>query len=202
MVCQNCASLDLQKLSLVFEYGLSHIATSTGGVGVGVGMGGIGVGVGGGNTRGTQVSAIALRAAPPKQRTTTAAVWMVLCAIIAVFCFISRSETAATYGVFFLAAAAGAFFMLRSTTQYNRDVWPGLWQAWDRSYLCLRCGTMAAPQLASAPAMTMVQATPLTHEAKLRRQNLRRTRHHRLNFRHSFVGAREQASPGVYSEEC
>jgi hypothetical protein len=153
MVCQQCASPDIQKLSLVYENGLSHIATSSGGVGVGVGMGGIGVGVGGGRTRGTQVSVTALKAAPPKQRTSTGAVWMVIFAFIGLCCMAGSNEVRVV-GLFFFGFATLGYFAMRSVGQYNRNVWPPLWHAWDAAYLCLRCGTMAAPRLTASAEPT------------------------------------------------
>lgn len=45
--CPSCKDENTQRLSLVYESGLSDVNTHSRGVGVGIGGGGIGVGVGG-----------------------------------------------------------------------------------------------------------------------------------------------------------
>jgi hypothetical protein len=125
-------------------------------------MGGVGVGVGKGGTRGTQVSATALRAAPPRQRTTSAALWMIIFGLIAFACFGGKAWTA---GVIFGALAFWAFKVNQNVVTWNRTVYPGLWKTWDASYLCLRCGSMAPP--VAAFVTTAAQPINVTPQPEL-----------------------------------
>jgi len=145
MFCPTCNSNNIQKLSLVFENGLSHIDTRTSGSGVGVGVGGGGVGVGlgfgGGRTRGTQMTATAAKAAPPQKRRYG---WFVFFAVICFFI----GESAHTWLLGTLLFGWLAF----SAAKYNRTQFPILFRTWDEAYMCTRCGTIAPPSR-SGPAV-------------------------------------------------
>lgn len=142
MICAHCGSPDLQKLSLVCESGISHISTTTAGGGIGIGAMGIGVGVGRGQTRGSQVSQIALRAAPPRPWNSSAGAWAVIFFIVTIISFF-KGWYQAGFIVAILTILAG--WVSRNVFRYNREVFPRLWAEWDASYLCLRCGLMAPP---------------------------------------------------------
>lgn len=145
MQCAKCTSSDITKLSLVYESGLSHINTRTSGVGIGIGRGGIGVGVGGGRTRGTQISTTAAKAAPPaKQRYGKRMTFGVILALFGLSMFSARGGIGG--GAMFLLVGAALIWSAVTAMRWNSNAWPGLYQAWDSSYLCGRCGYMGAPR--------------------------------------------------------
>lgn len=146
MQCAQCSSGDLQKLSLVYESGTSHINTHTSGVGVGFGGGGLGFGVGGGHTRGTQISTTAAKAAPPIERRYMK---RVICGAFFAMYGLNRlmQPDGMLVGGALLAIAVMFFWSAMRTIQWNRQVWPELMQLWDASYLCIRCGFMGTPRM-------------------------------------------------------
>ncbi|HTA39963.1 MAG TPA: hypothetical protein VK760_12850 [Candidatus Acidoferrales bacterium] len=165
MFCANCQSDKLQKLSLVHESGITHSSGAVGGVGVGVGvgMGGIGIGVGGGTTSGISVNATARRAAPPARRTTSGSLWFAICAIAVVIAIVNHAWVVAAI---FAGFGVWAIFTVRTCNEWNRTEFPRLWATWDAAYLCLRCGTMAAPLMAPAAAVTTIEHPEIPVQAR------------------------------------
>jgi hypothetical protein len=161
MFCSKCFSPNIQKLSLVHESGVAHISTSSSGVGVGVGVGGVGVGVGGGSTRGTHVSATALRAAPPPRKQTSAAVWVLIFVVAALIAFANHAYL---FAVLFLGGVALGVVAIRNVGLYNRSTWPQLYAYWDASYLCQRCGEMGPPVTSEPKAVTTIDHEVLPSE--------------------------------------
>lgn len=168
MVCSQCGSPDIQKLSLVYENGLSHISqvTNTAGSIMGVGMArGLGVGAGvtasRGRTSGTQITHTALRAAPPQPKKSFAAFWMVVCGLAAIIVFANGGYAV---GLVLSLFAVGAGMTLRKVKAYNDNEYPRLFAYWNGCYLCLRCGTMAPPVAAfrvEQPSVA-INVTPAT----------------------------------------
>lgn len=149
MYCTQCNSGEIRKLSLVFESGLSHTSSRT--TGVGFGLGG-GLGIGSARTHGTAVTATAAKAAPPQRRPLT---WPIISLIV--------------FGLWGLAPHAQAMFVLAAIAaiivfnrhRLNTQVWPGLYDTWDRSYLCERCGSMMIPAMQPPQAVTQTPPPPV-----------------------------------------
>lgn len=137
--CTSCGSGDIQRLAMIYEAGTSVIDTTTRGTVAGAGIGGSGsLGLGGGvtshRTTGTQMTALASRAAPPEKAKVFLWVflgWLVGVLLAAAF----KSITA------FLLPIAGACYLAWRGSRYNSKVWPDLKAKWDRSWLCHRCGS-------------------------------------------------------------
>jgi hypothetical protein len=70
LLCQSCHGSAIRKLSLVYESGLTFTSSSM--AGVGGGLGGVGIGVG--RSKGTHVTAVAMKAAPPLKKRPARAV--------------------------------------------------------------------------------------------------------------------------------
>lgn len=151
MFCSQCQSDQIQKLSLVFESGLSHIQTRSTGVGFGMG----GVGIGAAKTRGTQVTATAAKAAPPRMR---ALFWPIVALII--FGLMGMGANAHAW----LIAAAVAAVVIFTRAKWNREVYPSLYDTWNRSYLCGRCGSMMIPQMSAPQIVQTPQPAVQTFE--------------------------------------
>mgnify|MGYP000075291247 CR=1 FL=1 len=140
-VCPSCQSDNIQRLSVIFEGGLSDINTKTKGTALGIGRGGIGVGVGASKTTGTSQTAASKRAAPPAKK----GYLKPLLGIFGIFFLVSmflggKSEiVGGVVTVGWLAASAGWIY---HAFQYNGKVWPSLKATWDNSFLCNRCNEM------------------------------------------------------------
>jgi hypothetical protein len=141
--CPCCKSENIQRLSAVYEGGLSDVNTSTKGTGIGIGRGGIGVGIGTSKTTGTSQTAASLRAAPPAKKPYLKPLLAIAAAFIVISIIASAkgNVAAALIKVAWLCASAGWVY---HAFQYNTKVWPPLKAAWDDSYLCNRCNVMFA----------------------------------------------------------
>lgn len=135
MFCKQCDSPDVQKLSLVYENGLTFVDTRTNGAGVGIGRGGLGVGVGSGRTRGTQTTALSAKAAPPAKKKWGGALALTLLMLLLV-----------AFSAWFWIGVLLVGYLVVTNMQYNRNVWPGLMSRWDAAYMCGRCGAIDSPR--------------------------------------------------------
>ena len=68
LTCPNCNSDNTQRLSAVFENGISTVNNKTHGVGLGLGRGGLAIGAAGASTSGTSQTVLSQRAAPPDRK--------------------------------------------------------------------------------------------------------------------------------------
>jgi hypothetical protein len=142
MFCAHCEGSDLRKLSLVYESGLSFTQSSMSGVGVGLGGPAIGVG----KSKGTQISALAAKAAPPaKQRIGGYIAFTIVCLFLVAFS-----------NWWWLGVAIGATIVF-GTIRYNRITWRALFAQWDAQYMCNRCGSIGLPVTNLAPASRVVE---------------------------------------------
>jgi hypothetical protein len=153
MRCQACASDAVRKLPLVYESGLSFVRTGTVGIGVGAGLL-----LGGARSRGTQVSALAARVAPPAERQ----VGVPLALTIGSALFVPSQPAALILVMIFGAVLAYSFV-------WNRQTWPRLYATWAESYLCERCGWVGFPATdpvaVAAPLITTPVIATVTHAA-------------------------------------
>lgn len=140
-VCPSCQSDNIQRLSVIYEGGLSDINTKTKGTALGFGRGGIGVGVGASKTTGTSQTAASQRAAPPAKKRYLKPLLAIfgLFIVISIFMGTKSNLVANALGFVWLAASAGWVYF---AFQYNSKTWPPLKAAWDDSYLCNRCNEM------------------------------------------------------------
>jgi hypothetical protein len=136
--CPSCQSDNTQRLSVIYEGGLSNINTKSKGTAIGFGSGGIGVGVGGSKTSGTAQTAASQRAAPPAKKPYLKPLLVIFGAFMLISLIIGSKNTIVTVAldVLWIAASAGWIY---SAYQYNANKWPPLKATWDSSYLCNRC---------------------------------------------------------------
>ena len=123
--CSKCKSESIQKLSVVFESGLSSIATTSSGTGFGIGGGGLSLGAGSMATTGKSQTALSKKAAPPEKYRYR---WPLIALF---FSWMTQDSTAlcavnALIGVPWLAAVI----------HYNMKKWPPLYRLWQQKYLC------------------------------------------------------------------
>lgn len=136
--CPSCNSDNIQRLSVVYEGGLSAINTKSKGTAVGFGRDGISVGVGGGGTKGTSQTAQSKRAAPPPKRRYVKPLLGIGVAFFAVALFVQPPNIVVQY-LYQASWLAASVAWIGYAFQYNARQWPALKAQWDQSYLCNRC---------------------------------------------------------------
>lgn len=131
--CPGCAGEQFRKLSLVFSSGISHVNTRSSGLGVSLGGG---VGVGGASTKGVHVTELARKVAPPEPMSLWKAglIGFVLGAIV-VAMLPAGVGPYATLLVWIVPI--GTVWYAR---KHNREVYAPAYAAWERKFMCDRCG--------------------------------------------------------------
>jgi hypothetical protein len=139
MVCPNCNSTDLKKLSLIYAAGASESRGRILGFFVGSGNGLLF-----GKYTGTSQSRLSKTAAPPGKLpfATPTILWLLGFFVVMAFAGRGRLSTLmAIVSAFYLfllpAYVIGALF-------YNFLVRPKKHKAWEKEFLCQRCGTVVA----------------------------------------------------------
>ena len=138
--CPVCHSRQTKRLEVVYEQGLSNINTSSNTGGVGLGFGGLGVGIARSRTRGQSQTALSKKAAPPEKMRYAKPLWIIFVVYAFLNIFDSQGDNVANIlAAGWLCASVAAIAIVSS---YNAKTWPPLKAAWDRTYLCSRCGHM------------------------------------------------------------
>ena len=130
MQCTKCNSDNTQRLEVVFENGTQNINTNSHSAGAGFG-GSFGVGGVTTKTSGTSQSLIGGKAAPPLQKSYK---WAIIGGLISTMLM---GKILIGGSIF----AVCAFFGYRAFA-YNSTEWPPLYQLWQESWLCNKCGTI------------------------------------------------------------
>jgi hypothetical protein len=146
LACGACKSENIQKLSLVYEGGLSHAQGKETGVGLGLGVGGGGVGIGSSKYKGTSQSLLSKNAAPPVKRKLLKVGFFYVLGAWLVYQFAPGN-----LGIVLLLIAGGGLHGFRNW-RYNQNTFPGLFRKWDSSFLCLKCGEISLPMQEQSPA--------------------------------------------------
>ena len=92
--------------------------------------------------------------APPAKRKLKAKFWVT---VVLWFLGITNLTGGAPFflGVaFLLAGCIVAYFLVRAF-QWNRTVWPQLYEEWNQQWLCNQCGTVFVPGYSSQAAPTL-----------------------------------------------
>lgn len=150
--CPQCGSDDVRRLSVVYASGLSSLESSSSLVGVGVGDGGeVGIAAGGASTSGIQQTALAKAAAPPIPHTVSwgapggvgCVVGMFVAALVGT-AFNSGEPVLVIWIIVGVVVAKLAYDSnYKEAKKYNDAVYRPKKAIWDRSIMCMRCGTMA-----------------------------------------------------------
>lgn len=141
--CPACHSENTNKLSMTYESGLSNIKTRTTGLGVGFGRGGIGLGVGGGKTKGTAQTQESQRAAPPPKKKFIKPLAFILIITVIVSLVVGKNHVIQPIISLLWLISTAAW--IGWAVYYNTKQWPILKQAWDKSFICNRCGQVFQP---------------------------------------------------------
>lgn len=157
--CSHCGSDQTQRKSVIHSSGTSVVETRSTGVAVGLTKGGFVPAVGSSTSIGVQQTQLAQQVAPPERTPTFKIVFFtpfVGVALGLVAWFIAgvalvASSTKANdvpgyvlVGTFLLVQVLGGALAVLSF-RHNRDRWPSQHAAWERQWLCLRCGQSFEP---------------------------------------------------------
>lgn len=153
MKCPKCESENTQRLEVAFHNGTQNISTTSNTAGVGIGSGGrIGFGGAVTTTSGQSQSVLAAACAPPAKKSdkgpSAAFVFgLVLPCLPMVFAVMFGSSLSLgmlgmTLGavVVFSPVWGSGLYLLRSRSEYNKQVWPSLYKHWSESWVCHKCG--------------------------------------------------------------
>jgi hypothetical protein len=135
-ICPQCQSDNIQRLSVIYEGGLSEINTTSSTSGVGGTRNGLGVGVATTKTKGKSQTTASQRAAPPAKLPYLKPLMVVFVLYMIVLMF---TTSVWIQGLFTLVWVGGSALYVYFAFQYNKKTWPPLKAAWDNSYMCHRC---------------------------------------------------------------
>jgi hypothetical protein len=164
--CTSCGSDQTQRASVIYSSGTSAVETKSSGTAVGLTKGGLVHVVGSSNTTGVQQTQLAQQLAPPVRSPTLKIAFLtpafgVVLGLVAWFAAGlvlvatgSKANDVPGYVMvctFLLVQALGAGLTVVSYRR-NCDRWPGLYAAWERQWVCLRCGQTFEPTAPRAAA--------------------------------------------------
>ena len=148
--CPKCGSIDLKKVSLVYQDGLSQVKTSTRMGGFVLGQNGPGLFIGRGKARGVQQTGLSTALNPPsKWSYIRLAGWAfaVSCASLLAYIVFASASTppVSTLPVKLYVFLAPVAFVVLTVLfwRHNHLVYPHQYAEWDRSFLCQRCGAVS-----------------------------------------------------------
>lgn len=136
--CPSCHSENTQRLSVVYESGISDINTKSRGWIFGMGGGDSGVGITTSKTKGTSQTAASLNSSPPEKM----GYWklqlllFVICAVLVGMFAQDNKILEKLFTIIWLCVSA--FFVYR-TFKFNQQQWPKQMRAWENTFQCNRC---------------------------------------------------------------
>ena len=143
MICPNCQSDQVRKLSLIYEEGLSDIKMSSETFAAGTGGTAFGVT----STEGVSQSALSQEAAPPKKENTIKLLLMHVVGffVLNIIMGILIKGSSVIAGIVNVGYLALVVFHIYSNIKFNRHEYPALLQNWQSSYMSLKCGNAYIP---------------------------------------------------------
>ena len=137
MHCVNCNSENTQRLEVVFEGGTQNIKTKSKTVGTSLfnPLGGLfGAST---TTKGVSMSSAAQKAAPPASKNLGRPIILTIIGIMIAF-----SDPTVMQFLIGRAVAIGSGFWGYKNFQYNKEIFPPLYDAWLDSWMCNKCGNI------------------------------------------------------------
>ena len=150
--CPNCRSIDIKKVSLVYQEGLQRVSTRTRVRGVVVGSDGPDVVVGRATTKGTQQTEISKTLSPPKKWSYLKLLgWSLLgflslgWVVFYVNTITNNSSSVSSLPLTVFAVLSVCLFVALCFLYWNHNnsTYPRQYARWDRSFICERCGTVS-----------------------------------------------------------
>jgi predicted RNA-binding Zn-ribbon protein involved in translation (DUF1610 family) len=148
--CPNCGSMDLKRVSLAYEEGLSGIKAKSRLRGLSFGDDGPSVFVGTTTTNGIAQTQLSTRLRPPRKWSYIKLVgWLGLALLILLIVYVHivmvrSAQVSSAPGEVGAAICLGAFaFVCAVVWRHNHLKYPQEFAKWDRSFVCGRCGTVS-----------------------------------------------------------
>jgi DNA-directed RNA polymerase subunit RPC12/RpoP len=146
--CPRCSGEDVKKLSIVHASGSSNLQAMTLVGGAGIGGGELGVGIGAAHTSGIQQTTLSSKVAPPLQRramSSAGITFYLICFLSLIFSWVTDVGGPESYlwgigSIACLIVVVVRVHQRRAAMTWNETEWPLLRAAWDRSFMCMRCG--------------------------------------------------------------
>jgi hypothetical protein len=131
--CPSCKSDATQRLSVIFEHGISDINTSSSTSGIGIGQGGFASTT----TRGTSQTAMSQKASPPRKKRFLKPLGLIIFALFVLSLGMGNSKF--LNGLVSFLWITSPIGWVAFAINYNSKKWPPLKATWDDSFLCNRC---------------------------------------------------------------
>jgi hypothetical protein len=155
--CSNCRSTDLKKVSLAYQEGLQYVSTRARVRGVVVGSDGPDVFVGRATTKGTQQTENSKALTPPAKWSFvkffgwSALVFLSVGWVVFYVNTITKNSSSVSsiplmiYAVLSVGLLVVLLFLHWT---HNHSTYPREYAKWDRSFICLRCGSVSEQRFA------------------------------------------------------
>jgi hypothetical protein len=148
--CQKCGSIDLKKVSLVYQDGLSQVKSRSRLIGLLFGASGPAIVTGTSVKHGILQNELSRSLNPPVKwsyaKLVAGSFALTCVALFAYIVFVSASAPPVStlpVELYVFLAPAAFVFLAALFWRHNHLVYPSEYAAWDRSYLCQRCGTVS-----------------------------------------------------------
>jgi hypothetical protein len=159
MECPRCTSTEFTKLSLLYEQGSSTFHARSSGLGLAIGTGGADLVLGQARTKGKIQTRLSNKVSPPRKWSYWKTVVGGLIGLLVLEFILGYVHTFLGYGGNFeqqLSWIGWSYFgflvfLLGLAVWYNSRVFPKRYHAWDRSFMCRRCGRVVEVER-SAPS--------------------------------------------------
>lgn len=164
--CSHCGTDQTQRKSVIYSSGTSVIDSQSAGMAVGLTKGGFVPVLGSSKSTGVQQTQLAQQVAPPERTPTfkIALLTPVFGVVLGLLAWFAAGLVLVATGtkandvpgyvlvVTFLVVQVLGVALAVLSFRNNRDRWPGLYAAWERQWLCLRCGQTFEPAARRAAA--------------------------------------------------
>ena len=138
MQCPHCNSDNCQRLEVAYQSGTSSYQSRSSGVDV-LGLERSNTAV---KTSGTSQTQLAQKASPPQKDRYTPLV------IIFIVGWVISTAAGLSHWIWLILSIAAmilSVYMGYKAYQFNREEWPGLYQTWQESWICHKCGQIFHP---------------------------------------------------------
>jgi|GEM_PF-446527 len=136
LCCPQCGSDNVRRLALIYREGLTQVSLATGGAGAGWGgAGGMAAG-----TTGRQQTMASIGAAPPAP---TGMALALAIGVLGVMLAVAGGTMGAVVGLVLLVVSGVA---VHGAWTRNHEEYPRLLAAWEKTFMCQRCGERFVPE--------------------------------------------------------
>jgi hypothetical protein len=147
MVCPNCNSTDLKRISLIHAAGLYESRGRILGF-----LAGSGDGLLFGKYRGKNQSQLSMMAAPPAKLPYASPVILWLVGFFPLMAFVSRGKLSPLAGLLSVTYLLALPVYLLAAMFYNFVFRPKKYRAWENDFMCQRCGVISKAPERAEPA--------------------------------------------------